>query len=122
MLARKTKWVDGWLGIGPSICSDPPVSNIVVIDSISLRFRVDGLDNDGRYSFCLCVLDNLGHHGMICSSRIKKVGDSYILYFMGYDFYDCVANGNSIQIRIWGSLIESRGVPLGDCHIVALLK
>ena len=47
LLACKTKWADGWLGVVPCICSDTLLSNVAVIDSISLRLGLDILDNDG---------------------------------------------------------------------------
>ena len=38
LLACKAKWTDGWLGVIPSIYSDTLLSNVVITDSISLRF------------------------------------------------------------------------------------
>ena len=45
LLACKAKWADGWLGVIPGICSDTPLSNVAVTDSISLRLGLDVLDN-----------------------------------------------------------------------------
>ena len=50
-LTCKAKWIDGRLGIIPNLSSDILLFNIIIIDSISLRFGLDNLDSNGIYPF-----------------------------------------------------------------------
>ena len=56
------------------------LSNVAIIDSISLRLGLDILDNDGGYLFYMQTLDTLDHHSMTCMSGGCRIRMHYTLY------------------------------------------
>ena len=60
--ACRAPWADGWLTVVPSSCFDTLLSNVAVVDSISLRLGLEVLEKRICILFCLQTLDLFVRH------------------------------------------------------------
>ena len=62
-------WGDGWFIGTPNMNSDTLLSNITVLDSLSLRLGLEILTSGGQCPFYHQAMDSLGHHSMTLCGR-----------------------------------------------------
>ena len=77
--AYQLPWGDDWLVRTPSMDSDTLLSNVAVLDSLSLRLGLEILTSGGQCPFCHQAMDSLGHHSMICMAEGARTRMHYTL-------------------------------------------
>ncbi|CAE7250211.1 unnamed protein product, partial [Symbiodinium natans] len=77
--ACRAPWADGWLNVVPSSCFDTLLSNVAVVDSISLRLGLEVLEKANMCPFCPQALDLLGHHCTTCMAGGMRTRMHYTL-------------------------------------------
>ena len=77
--ACQLPWGDGWLVGTPSTSSDALLSNVAVLDSLSLRLGLETLTSGGQCPFCHQAMDSLGHHSMTCMAGGARTRMHYTL-------------------------------------------
>ena len=77
--ACQLPWGDGWLIGTPNMSSDTLLSNVAVLDSLSLRLGLETLTSGGHCPFCHQAMDSLGHHSMTCMAGGARTRMHYTL-------------------------------------------